>query len=186
LNGRIVDVTIEERSISFATEYDISTPDRELYARKEMFTLLNKIELQTKGGGTIARLQGQFSVLRSKYEFDLMGGGIYHFECVDLWKSIYECRFGDDLLTLYQHKGLNHSIFKNERQIAAYSKNRVTFGKSNKYEIRMDADANLTLVLCMVLALSVSDDNDDKEAVNIDFGSIGPEGKALDTAWKPR
>ena len=181
-----MDVTINERAASFSTEYDISTPDRDLYARKEMFTLLNKIELQTKGGDTLARLQGQFSVLRSKYEFDLVGGGDYHFECVDLWKGIYECRCGDDLLTLYQHKGLNHSIFKNERQIAAYSKNRVSFGKGNKYEIRMDTDANLTLILCMVLALSVSDDNDDQTTVNIDFGSIGPEGKAFDTAWEPR
>lgn len=181
-----MDVTIKERAASFCTEYDISTPDRALYAREEMFTLLNKIELQTKGGDTLARLQGQFSVLRSKYEFDLMGGMVYDFECVDRWKSIYECRCGDDLLTLYQHKGLNHSIFKNERQIAAYSKNRVSFGKGNTYEIRMDVDANLKLIVCMVLALSVSDDNDDQTTVNIDFGSIGPEGRALDTAWEPK
>ena len=172
--------------MSFFTEYDISAPGRDLYAKKEMFTLFNKIVLQVAEGEILATLQGQFSVLRDRYEFDLAGGRVYHFECVDRWKSVYECQCGEDKFTLYQHKGLNHSIFKNEVQIASYSKNRVSFGKGNKYEVRMDSDADLVLIVSMVLALSVSDDNDDQTTVNIDFGSIGPQAKEPDSSWEPR
>lgn len=181
-----MDVTIQEQTLSFFTEYDISAPDRTLYAKKEMFTLFNTVDLQTESGHAIAKLQGQFSVLRNRYEFDLTDGGVYHFECVDRLRNVYECRRGDDVLTLYEHRGLNRSIFKNDRQIAAYAKNRVSFGSGNKYEIRMDADADLTLIVCMVLALSVSDDNDDQTMVNIDVGNIGPQGKEFDESWEPR
>jgi uncharacterized protein YxjI len=181
-----MDVIIQERGMSLRTEYDISAPGRVLYAKKEMFTLFNKIELQGDEGRVIARLQGQFSILRDRYEFDLTDGRIGHFECVDRLRKVSECRCGTDVLTLYEHRGLNYSIFENERQIAAYSKNRMSFGKGNKYEIRMDADADLTLIVCMVLALSVSDDNDDQTTVNIDFGNIGPQGKEVDASWEPR
>jgi uncharacterized protein YxjI len=181
-----MDVTIQERILSLFTEYDISAPDRTLHAKKEMFTLFNKVELQTDNGQVIARLQGQFSVLRDRYEFDLTDGRTCHFECVDRLRSVYECRCGDYVLTLYEHRGMNRSIFKNERQIAAYSKNRVSFGSGNKYEVRMDADADLTLIVCMVLALSVSDDNDAHTSVNIDVGNVGPQGREFDPSWEPR
>jgi len=181
-----MDVTIQERAASLHTEYDISAPGRVYYAMKEMFTLFNRVEVRVDEGRVIARLEGQFSVLRNKYEFDLMDGRVYHFQCADLWKSVYECRCGDDLLTLYEHRGLNRSIFKDGRQIAAYAKNRVSFGSGNKYEVRMDADADLTLIVCMVLALSLAEDNDDQTTVNFDVGSIGPQGRDFDTSWEPR
>jgi hypothetical protein len=91
------------------------------------------------------------------------------------------------VLTLYEHRGMNRSIFNGERQIAAYTKNRLSFGKGHTYEVRMDADADLTLIVCMVVALSVSDDNeDDRGLVSVDIGNIGLQGRAFDEAWEPR
>jgi hypothetical protein len=81
---------------------------------------------------------------------------------------------------------LNRSIFRGDRQIAAYSKNRISFGKGNEYAIRMDSDADLTLILRMVLGLSMSEDNDDQQTVNIDFGNLGPEGRPFDESWEPK
>jgi len=101
-------------------------------------------------------------------------------------RNVYECRSGDNVLTLYEHRGLRRSIFKGDRQIAAYAKNRVSFGSGNEYQVQMDGDADVMLIVSMVLALSVAEDNDDQTTVNVDFGNLGPQGKALDETWQPR
>jgi len=62
-----MDVTIQERAASLHTEYDISAPGGVYYAMKEMFTLFNRVEVRVDEGRVIARLEGQFSVLRNKY-----------------------------------------------------------------------------------------------------------------------
>jgi uncharacterized protein YxjI len=186
--GRVstVDVTIQERKFSFFTEYDITTPNATLYAKKQAIALLNKLELQTSGGKVLARVQAEFSLLRNKYDFDLLDGRVFHFQCDKLWTSVYSCKYGEDVYTLYEHRGLNRSIFRGDLQIAAYSKNRISFGKGNEYAIRMDSDADLKLILCMVLALGMSEDSDDQQTVNFDIGNIGPEARTFDESWEPR
>jgi uncharacterized protein YxjI len=181
-----MDATIQERRFSLWTEYDVTAPGRTLYAKKEMLTLFNKIDLQDEELRTIATLQGQFSVLRNRYEFDFTDGKVCHFECVDRLRNIYECKCGEGVYTLYEHRGLKRSIFKDDRQIAAYAKNRVSFGAGNQYEVQMDADADLLVIVSMVLGLSVAEDNDDQTTVNVDLGNLGPQGKECDDAWEPR
>ena len=182
-----MDVAIRERKMSFGIQYDIETPKGEWYARKQMWTLTAKVDLsESEGGPVIANLKGEFSPLRHRYEFDLADGRTAEFACTNLLKQVYECKCGADILTLYQHHGLNHSVFHGERQIAAYAKNRISFGNGNEYEIRMDSDADMTLIVCMVLALSVAEDNDDNNTVNFDLGSIGPQARPFDEAWEPR
>jgi hypothetical protein len=83
---------------------------------------------------------------------------------------------------LYQHQGLNFSIFQDEHQIAEFTKNRVAIGNGNEYAIRLDGDANSLLLICMVLAINTSQ-RDNNESVTIDFGSIGPEDRPFDTSW---
>lgn len=184
--GEHMDVTIQERTLSLFTEYDISAPGQTLYARKETFALFHTIDLKDEAQRMIAKLQGQLSVLRNRYEFDFTDGRVCHFECVDRLRSVYECRCGEDVWTLYEHRGLRRSIFKGDRQIAAYAKNRVSFGSGNRYDVQMDADADLLLIVSMVVALSVAEDNDDQTTVNVDFGKIGPQGKESDDSWMPR
>ncbi len=182
-----MDVSVQERRMSLWTEYDIAAPGQNLHAKKKMFSLFSKISLETEDGQPLATLQGQFSVLRNRFEFDLADGRVGHFECVDRLRSVYECRVGEEVLTLYEHRGLKRSVFAGERQIAAYTKNRMTIGKGHRYDIRMDADADLVLIVSMVVALSVSEDNDQEQnAVTVDFGKIGPQGREFDADWEPR
>jgi uncharacterized protein YxjI len=181
-----MDVTIQERMMSLFTEYDISAPGRTLYARKEVFALFHTVDVKDEAQQSIAKLQGQFSVLRNRYEFDFTDGRVCHFECVDRLRNVYECRCGEDVLSLYEHRGLRRSIFKGDRQIAAYAKNRVSVGSGNQYVVQMDSDADVLLIVSMVLALSVAEDNEKESAVNFDIGNLGPQGRACDEAWVPR
>jgi hypothetical protein len=81
---------------------------------------------------------------------------------------------------------LKYSIFHQDRQIAAFTKNRLVVGKGNQYEIRMDADASAILVLCLVLTVNSAEYDDDDNTVTINLGNIGPEARPFDRSWEPR
>jgi hypothetical protein len=88
------------------------------------------------------------------------------------------------MFRLYSHKGLNYSVFQNDVQIAAFTKNRIVVGKGNQYDLRINRDANGIVVICMVLALNTSENSDDT-TVTYDFGNVGPEAKPFDNSWEP-
>ena len=79
------------------------------------------------------------------------------------------------VFTLYQHKGLNYSIFKNDSQIAAFSKNSVKIGKGDRYEIQMNDDASLVIVICLALTVNDSENEDDDATVTYDLGNIAED-----------
>lgn len=181
-----MDIAIKERKLSFTAEYDITAPDATYYARKAFFSLNDHLELQEAGGRVVATIQGSFSPLRDKHEFTFTDGRIYHFECEKVWKQVYTCEGNGEHYTLYQHKGLCYSIFRDDRQIAAVEKNSVVWVNGNEYQVRMDSDADLMLVVCLVLTINSEDDNNQGNTLTIDFGSIGPEDRPFDENWQPR
>jgi uncharacterized protein YxjI len=180
-----VDVTIQERIVSFTSEYDISAPSGDYYARKTIFSLTDQLELTTAAGQPVAKIEGEISPLRHKHEFILTDGRTYQFGCEKIWKQVYACEGNGEAYTLYEHRGLNYSIFNGDRQIAAFTKNRVVIGNANEYSIRMDSDANLIVALCMVLTINSSENDDHNTTVNIDLGNL-LEDKPFDTSWQPR
>jgi hypothetical protein len=81
---------------------------------------------------------------------------------------------------------LQYSIFRNDRQVAAFKKNRVVFLKGNRYELSMDHDADQVLILCLVLTLSSSEQDDSEDATfTINFGNLLEE-RPFDSSWQPR
>jgi uncharacterized protein YxjI len=181
-----MDVTVDERKLSFGSEYDIAAPDTTYFARKAVFSLTDDITLKNATGQEEAHIQGHFSPLRSRHDFSLSDGRAYNFYCEELWKSIFVCEGNQETYHLYQHKGLKYSIFKDDEQIAAFIKNRIVLGKGNHYDIQMNVDADLILVLCMVVTINTAEHDDDDSTVTIDFGNFGPEGRPFDESWVPR
>jgi uncharacterized protein YxjI len=180
-----VDVSIKERRISFTSEYDIATPAGEYYARKTFFSFTDNLELTTAGGSLVAKIEGEISPLRHKHDFHLADGREFHFGCEKLWTNVYACEGNGETYRLYGHRGLNYSIFKDDRQIAAFSKNRVVIGKGNEYEVRLDHDADLVLILCMVLTINSSENDDDDSTVTVDLGNF-TQDRPFDESWEPR
>ena len=83
----------------------------------------------------LAKIRSKFSLFRPQYVFEFADGRIYEFRCDKLWNGVFICTGNEGELVLYEHKGLQWSIFQDERQIAAFTKNRITFGNGNKYNI---------------------------------------------------
>jgi len=181
-----VDVTVKERKISFASEYDITAKGATYYARKTVFAINDHLEIKNEDGRVLATIQGFFSPIRGKHDFLMADGRIYHFQAEKLWKPTYSCIGANETYTVYEHKGLRCSVFNGDRQIAAFEKNRIAWGSGNEYDIRMDSDADLLVVLCIVLTINTEDYDDHQDTVTIDFGHIGPEARAFDETWEPR
>jgi uncharacterized protein YxjI len=181
-----MDVTIEERKISFTSEYDIATPTDNYNARKAILALNDSIEVTKEGGAVAAHIQGHFSPLRSKHDITMTDGRAYAFECEKLLTRVFKCEGGSDAYTLYEHRGLKFSIFKGDVQIAAFTKNLMVIGSGNEYQVRMNSDADVLLIVCMVIAINSIEFNDDSQTVNFDFGNIGPQGRVFDESWEPR
>jgi hypothetical protein len=83
-----------------------------------------------------------------------------------------------------RHKGLNFSIFRNDVQMAAFTKNKIKPGAGDGCEIRRNDDANLIVVICMTLDVDFAEFNDDSASVTYDPGNTGPEERRFD-AWEP-
>jgi uncharacterized protein YxjI len=181
-----MDVSVQERMVSFSSEYDIITPAVNYYARKAILAVNDRIEVTKEDGAVAAHIQGHFSPLRSKHDFTFADGRVFAFECEKMWTQVYKCEGAGETYTLYVHRGLKFSIFKDDRQIAAFTKNLVVLGSGNCYEIRMDSDVDALLIVCMVITLNSAEFDEDKETVSVDFGNIGPQGRKFDDSWEPR
>jgi uncharacterized protein YxjI len=179
-----MNVTVQQAPSSLPSKYEIETPGAIYSAEKTLISLHNKIELFAPHGRSLATLRGHFS-FRSKYDFELSDGKVYHFCCEKLWKRVFTCESAGESFRLYQHKGLNFSIFQNDSQIAAFTKNKVKIGAGDCYEIRMNDDANLIVIICITLAIDCSLFSDDSATVTYDFGNIGPEERTFDDSREP-
>ena len=180
-----MNITIRKHPFSVRSRYEIETPSCIYFAQKKLFSLGGRIKLVAPRDRLLATIKGHFLSLHSKYEFELADSKTYHFECNKLWKGVFVCRNGEESFRLYRHKGLNYSIFSNDVQIAAFSKNRVVVGGCECYDVRMNDDANVIVVVCMVLAIGSSENEDDTATVTLDFGNIGPEERPFDPSWEP-
>jgi uncharacterized protein YxjI len=180
-----MNITIQQRVFVFGSEYEIETPSCIYSAKKKSFFRRDKITLFATHSRSLATIRGHF-FFRPKYDIRLADGKMYRFCCQKLWKGVFACDNSEESFRLYQHKGLNYSIFQNDSQIAAFSKNRVKFGGTDCYEIRMNDDANLVVIICMALVIDCGELEDETAGtVTVDLGSLGPEERPFDASWEP-
>lgn len=179
-----MEIVIQENPSSWTSEYDITTPFGDYYAKKKLFSVPAKVVLFSEDRSILAKLNSRFS-LRTKYDFLFSDGKTYRFWCEKMWKGVFACEGGEEKYRLYRHKGLNYSIFQDDRQIAALTTNRVIVGKGKQYSIRASNGTNVPVIISMVLALNSAEDDDDRATVTFDFGNIGPEEQPFDRSWKP-
>jgi uncharacterized protein YxjI len=183
--GHPVNITVQQRTFSLRSEYDISTPDCIYFAQKKFFSFRDKFTLTGPRNQVLARIVGRFSFLRCRYDFVLANGKTYHFKREKYWKGVFLCESTNESFRLYQHKGLNYSIFQNDLQITAFSKNAVTIGDGDTYELLMDDDANLLVVICLTLTVDAFENENHTAGVTYDFGNFGLEEKPFDSSWQP-
>jgi uncharacterized protein YxjI len=185
ITGDVLHATIKEHKFSLRSEYDIASHSQTYVAEKAFMSLLAKLEIRTQNGTVVATIHGNFSLFYANYDFAFTDGRNFHYECEKLWKGTYSCIGASGSYHLFRHKGVRFSIFKDDTQIAAITRNQLIVGTGHEYEILMNADADLVVISCMILALNTSDDSSDHNTFTYDFGNIGPEDRKFDESWQP-
>jgi hypothetical protein len=124
---------------------------------------------------------------KTKYDITLGDNNILAFRTKSSWKSHYQCQLGSDLFDIYSHKGRKYSVYKNDRQVAWWDQQRVTWFEGDNYKIIADADSDDELLMgfCLIIDNSFSNSNEDN-TVTINVGNIGPQARAFDPTWQPK
>ncbi len=179
-----MNVAIKQHKSGMTSKYDISTSQGDYYAERKFFSIGAKLTVWT-GDVEAAKITGHFSLFRKSYDIELTGGTIYAARTESCWKGVYTCEGNGESYRLYAHRGHNYSVFQGGTQIAAFTKNAISIGMGDEYELRINRNANLLLLICLVLAMDDIYSEGHKETINLDFGRIGPEGRRFDETWEP-
>jgi uncharacterized protein YxjI len=182
-------IDINQKKIAFGDKYRIHINAEQAYfASTELISFMPRLHLFSHQSNR-ARLsmEKKWSWFNTRYEITLWDGNKIEFTTASLWKSHYQCRFGNDLYDIYGHRGRKYSVYKNNLQVAWWDKEMVSWFEGDNYRIIADEDSNYELIMgfCLMLDNRYSD-NDNGTTVTIDFGSIGPEAKKFDEKWRPK
>lgn len=180
-----MDVSIQQAMSSPPSQYEIETPACIYQARKKWLSFQGRVELSGPRDRLVATIVGKPVFFHANFQFELADGRQYHFWLEKVWKGVYLCEGGNEVFQLYRHKGLDYSIFQNNTQVAAFSKNSVTVGAADHYDLRLNDDANLIVILCMVLAIDVAEHEDGSSTLTYDAGNVGAEERPFDSDWVP-
>jgi len=180
-----MDLSIKERMISLRSTYDIVAPNGTYKAEKKIFSLFPNLKIMDGAGQEAVNLKGGFALFSQKYDFVFADGRTYHYKTEQRLKPVYLAEGNGEQYRLYRHRGVNFSVYKGDTQVAAITKNRLTIGSGNEYQVKISSDADPLVVTAMVLAFNSSKEDDKKGAINVDIGYMGMEAKPWDSNWQP-
>jgi uncharacterized protein YxjI len=184
-----MEIDINQKKISIGDKYSIFTDGQQTHsASRELFHLLPVVTLsRNNNDGPVMTIKRRLSWFRAKYDIILSGTNILEFRTVSYLKSQYQCRNGNDCYDIYGHRGRKYSIYKNNKQVAYWDKQAVSWFAGDNYKIIADkgSDVDLLIGFCLIIDNFRSDDHDGK-TVDIDVGNIFFQAKKFDTGWQPK
>jgi uncharacterized protein YxjI len=183
-----MEININQKKISIGDKYKIFIDGQQSYsASTKLFRLLDEIELFEEGINrpkyTLYKNWAWFNTSYNLKSFDNNG---FEFRTKSFWKNHYECRVGPDLYEIFGHRGRKYSVFKNNKQIAWWSKSIVTWFEGDNYTIIADQNCDYELIIsfCLIIDNAFSNSKNDN-AVTIDLGTVLLQARKFDTTWQP-
>ena len=108
------------------------------------------------------------------------------FKTVSFFKNSFYLQFDEDLYEFYAHKGLMYSIFKNGKQVAGISQDRMGIADEDNFMMDCDNDSPKELFTCFIIIF----DNVYRRKLNLFGGLVNAnigvlsESKPYNIAWK--
>ena len=183
-----MEIDINQHKISIGDKYKIFTDGQLTYtAARALFNLLPVVNLFILNEGRARMtIRKRLSWFIAKYDIERWDNIILKFRTISFWKLSYRCQCGNDTYNVYGHTGRKYSVFKNDIQVAYWTKETVSWFAGDNYKIVADNDCDKDLLIsfCLIVDNFRSDDHD-SNTVNIDFGNIGLFAKKFDFNWQP-
>lgn len=184
-----MEIDINQNNISLGDKYLIFINGRKTHsASTQLISWLSEINL-FEG----ERAEPKFVIKKNqtffKISFDLVKWDttVFEFRTKSYWKNHYFCQVGQDLYDIFGHHGRKYSVYKNDKQIAWWDKEAVTWFNGDNYKIiaDKDCDCELLMAFCLIIDNTQSRDNG-RNAVTIDLGNIGSQAREFDSNWRPK
>ena len=180
-----MNIGIEQHKWSLSSKYDIFVGGTNYSASKSLLSFRDRVTVFNENEKCVARISSHLTFFRPRYDF-IINEKEYAFSCVSLWKGIYTCIDDQKEYYLYHHKRRDYSIFRGEKQIAAFSKEFMSVGKGDIYRIEANDDCEPLLIICLALTVDTTEsENKNGNTLTLDFGNIGPEAFPFDRNWRP-
>jgi len=182
-------IDINQKKIAIGDKYAVFIDGQHAYkASNELFRLLSVINL-FKDAETTARLtiSKQWFFFKPKYTISLQNQGVVEFRADSWWEMHYRCHCSPDMYDIYGHRGRKFSVYRNNRQVAWWEKNAVSWFEGDNYVITADNDCHVELIIafCLIIDNHKSKRHGDN-AVSYDIGNIGGQVKPFDPYWQPK
>jgi uncharacterized protein YxjI len=185
---KLVRIDINQKKISIGEKYNIFVEGEPAYfAAAKLFRLMSEIDLDKQsGGGTLLTIKKRWTWIVYKYDI-IRGSAIYPFRVKKIWKRQYQCQADSDLYDIYGQRGRKFSVYKNDRQVAWWEKEAVTWFQGDNYKMLLDKDSDLELLIAFCLIIDDSNSNrNNGDTLTIDYGYFGSGVKAFDPNWMPK
>ena len=183
-----MEIDINQKKISIGDKYQIFIDGQQKHsASSKLFRLLPEIELyELDSDFPRMRINKRFNLITAKYDITTHDVKVYEFRTKSFWKGHFQCICDADIYDIYVHRGLKYSVYKNDLQVAWWTKHAVSWFSGDNYKIIADrnCDYNLLISFCLIIDNYRSEGN--KKAINIDIGRIGPQAKKFDLNWHPK
>ena len=180
-------IDIHQKKISLTSNYEIVKNGKALFrATAKLFRIFSEIrlfrEVDENSHAVIKRL---FSFFTAKYRLEMVNGSEALFYTVSFWKNHYRCEYRGKRYDVFGHRGRKFSIFKNDKQIAYFVKEAVSYFAGDNYKLIADDGEDIVLLVSFVLIVdNYRSRGGNRGAVNFDIGNIF-QARPFDESWKP-
>jgi hypothetical protein len=188
-----MEININQQKISIGDKYKIFTGGQPTHrAARRLLRFLPEVDLfRLNNESPVMTIKKRISFFKAKYDIlrwdARLGNDRLEFRTVAFWKQQFRRQAGKDTYDIYEHRGLKVSIYKNDRQIAWWDQEPVSWFAGDNYTIiaDRDADAELLISFCLVID-NYRSDNHDGNTFTFNIGHIGPQARKFDPDWQPK
>jgi hypothetical protein len=183
-----MEIDINQNKISVRDKYQIFIDGQQRHnATSKLFRLFPEIELyEWDSELPRMRINKKFGFLAANYDLTKSDGKVYEFRTKSYWKGHFQCMYDADIYDIYAHRGRKYSVYKNDIQVAWWTKQAVSWFNGDNYKIIADrnCDYNLVISFCLIIDNYSSEGN--KGTLNVNIGRIGPQVKKFNANWQPQ
>jgi uncharacterized protein YxjI len=179
-------IQISQHKISIGNKYDIAVNGVPSFkAESKIFRIMAEININDiTANDNDARIKRLFKPFMVKYKINSKNYGELLFDTVSYWKNHYCCVVGMDKYEVFEHRGRKVSIFKNDKQIAAFKRKSVSIAMGDEYTVHADDDADANLLVCFcIICDNFNDAGKDKGLINLNLGNLF-QARRFDEAWQ--
>jgi uncharacterized protein YxjI len=184
-----MEIDINQKKITFGDKYRVFIDGQLTHtASTELFRLFPEINLfHNTGGEPKLTINKRHTWFKAKYDITFWDNNVLEFRTKSIWRNHFQCQVGPDRFDIYGHKGRKYSVYKNDKQVAWWDKEMVSWFQRDNYKILADADVDYELIIAFCLITdNHSSSSNEGNTVTFDLGKIGPQTKVFNPNWQPK